>query len=176
MQGKLKTKLKVIHTIRPAVTLFSKSRVKGKREPIAQRWSRRIRSLPPIPISMLSPGRKISKKVYSFPIKEEKEVAEKKIKTSLIVPIKKEKGSQKNNTSYHQKEEIVRIVPVIVYVKHNKTKLKSLADDLEIKINTKRVSAELNTTLSEKLKQECTNLEKKWSKRLKQFPTIWTSN
>ncbi|XP_072399871.1 uncharacterized protein [Diabrotica undecimpunctata] len=175
MQGKLKTKLKVIHTIRPAMTLISKSRVKRAREPIAQRWSRRIRSLPPIPISMLNPGRKMAKKVYSFPIKEEKEIAVKKIKTS-IVPIKKEKGSQKNSTSYDQKEEIVRIVPVIVYVKHNKTKLKSLADDLEIKINTKRVSTDVNSTLSEKLKEECTNLEKKWSKRLKHFPTIWTSN
>lgn len=69
MIGKLTKKFKVIHSIRPKLTLIPKKRIKYERDNTPQRWSRRIRSLPPIPFDVLSPTRKV-KKIKSEPADE----------------------------------------------------------------------------------------------------------
>ncbi|XP_057661923.1 uncharacterized protein LOC130897201 [Diorhabda carinulata] len=175
MQGRLKTKFKVIHAIRPKLSLIPKRRIKKERDSIPQRWSRRIRSLPPIPFNVLPIGRKV-KTCNSLPNKNNIKIFEKKTK-STICRIKKEKLYHKHSMSSGEEGayEIVRIVPVVVYVKRNETKFKSLTDDLEIEVkkkNTSKASTDFKSALREKLKEECTNLEKKWSKKLKNLPLL----
>lgn len=65
MKGKFGCKSKIIQTIVPKFNFKLKRKIKQERSSTPQRWSRRIRSLPPIPIKVLQPShRKHEGKVY----------------------------------------------------------------------------------------------------------------
>ncbi|VEN52752.1 unnamed protein product [Callosobruchus maculatus] len=142
-----------------------KKRIKKERCNTPERWSRRIRKLPPITIDVL-------------------EVRRRPLRTRSCIPLRccdkeQKPGSARRSLSKSAKHrrqshiEIVRVMPVVVYLKNNKPRLKALSEDTEIALK-KKCSKGSKTTLDniQKIKKECEHLEKKWSRILKVPPKI----
>ncbi|XP_074028235.1 uncharacterized protein [Leptinotarsa decemlineata] len=176
MYGKLRIKPKATSLIQPKTQVF-KRKIKQERSSTPQRWSRRIRSLPPIPINVLKTRRRPrTKSLTENKLTLSKLVLKNKQKKLHSDGDKKSQRVLKNCTPHDSKSlEVLRIVPVVVYIRDKKAKFKSLSDDVEIQIKEKCNSQCFNKTLREnifqqKLRKECCNLERKWSKRLKSLP------
>ncbi|KAJ8927723.1 hypothetical protein NQ314_019784 [Rhamnusium bicolor] len=178
--GKLSTKSKVIYTIRPKSQVFRK-KIKQERASTPQRWSRRIRSLPPIPINVLAPHRKTRKKSTNYKKEKfglSKLVAEKEKTNSSRIRKGRRNDVFINKNVSHDKlntVEVVRIVPVVVYVKKpSKANLRSTPEEIRVHINgrstCKMFTQALDSHVRTEIKQEHTSLERRFSRRLSMLP------
>ncbi|KAG5898067.1 hypothetical protein JTB14_001773 [Gonioctena quinquepunctata] len=176
MRGKLGIKSKVI-SISPGAP-FIKRKIKRERSRTAQRWSRRIRSLPPIPINVLKTRRVRKTRSVAGNGANSSNLSNQK-KQSLRVYDGDKKHQEFQNKSFKNSRsvDILKIVPVVVYIKDDKTKCKSISDDVEIQIKQKYkcTPRAFNKILQDnvfqrRIKKECSDLEKRWSKRLRTLP------
>lgn len=94
------------------------------------------------------------------------------------------------NTRGTDSVEIIRVVPVVIYTKNKTNLVKTyvfnslmisqlnnlicrFVNDFEIEVTQKSDPfSSLDEVLKQKIKKECTSLEKKWSKRLKSTPDV----
>nr|CAH7757408.1 unnamed protein product [Callosobruchus chinensis] len=134
-------------------------RIKKERSNTPERWSRRIRRLPPLTIDVMEVRRGPLRSRSCIPLRScDKEQKPNIARRSVLT-------SAKLHPSHM---EIVRVMPVVVYLKNNKPRLKALSDDTEITLQ-KKGSKGSKATLEniQKIKKECEHLEKKWSRILK---------
>nr|CAI5865853.1 unnamed protein product [Callosobruchus analis] len=140
-----------------------KRRIKKERSTTPERWSRRIRKLPPITIEVTEVRTRPLRSRSCGPLK----TCEKEQKPCIA------RRSRLTSAKHRQPShiEIVRVMPVVVYLKNNKPRLKALSDDTEIALK-KKCSKSSKATLEniQKIKKECEHLEKKWSRILKVTP------
>ncbi|KAJ8915835.1 hypothetical protein NQ315_004648 [Exocentrus adspersus] len=176
MQGKLMTKSKVIQTNRPKSQLFRR-RVKPERASTPQRWSRRIRSLPPIPINVLYSRRK-RKPVID---KEERCTSTSNLEVvklqNVHAKVKKERRenvfiNKSNKDENAGSMEVVRIVPVVVYVKNPSKQSKAfLPEEIRVHINDnptcQMVSKAISSKIREKIKHRKLSQGKEYTSRTK---------